>query len=654
MPRFKVQAQDGKILTIEAADEAGVDMAMKDYHSSVQIAQPEQKQEPSFMQSTVENAPFGQTVLDVAKGENPYQANPKGVGRLAGDIGTGAGLVGAGMAAGSAWPVVAGAGAGALAGAALEKSGVSPYLREKANEVRQSNEIPLIPSLGKYSPSIPQHDYGSEELGGLGQAANLMQEISREQGATQIDLVPTALSGVLGGLFTKGLNAAGINMEGATGQAPGAAGELQARGGDVTPAMVRAAEGKSGGIATGAENVARANPLTSGMMQGMDKKNAAAIQSKLSESIPASNLTPQGSGGLLGDTMENFQARRGSEVAAAKGAAKNLEVSDVGKIASNKIIKRLEERGVPSNEKGFAPETMKGTEGIGKATAETLVQVERDLRGATLPEAINYLDNFDETHGAALSQKYPAQASRVIQEARSVIKDTIVEAIGSKDPALAKQLRKADRQYSVSQPTVTKVLKNVRGETPTSEIVKNFMGKAGSKADKGLSRLSKTMNKQEFGNVQDSLVSEVLRSSTGKAGLSLAKLETSLNELGENSRYLKPEHLKALNEIKQMMKTANVMDLEFPNPPGTAAKVTNALLTSGGAIAAGQMFHNPLIPLGAAGLTGANALYMKLPALKMAAAKLGRKVGSPLIRASSNPIASGSAAAISSKREYAR
>lgn len=584
------------------------------------------KPEMTMGRALAENIPLGPTMLrkqDTGSFyDKPGEYGSGGTAQKLGDIGTVAGLGAAGATLG-AGPVGLGLGLGALAGAGLEKSGVSPALREAGRQTVASEKIQL-PFLPEFM--LPPK-FDAERLSklpeGLRQPVAFAQEAPGQLKATVLESIPSALGGLASMFGMKAIKSGAGRMAKAPVDAPGAAGQLQRAGGEVTPAMVRAAQGKQGGIASGVESVTRANPLTSGMMQKIDKKNIGAIKKTLASEIPASEMTPQSAGESFGQTMEAFQKRRGGEVGAAKAKAQQIDAGDVGQIASKKIIAKLEAGKVPFGEKGFTPETMTGREKIGKATAEALVKVERDLKGATLAETVDYLDNFDEAFGGELATKYPGAAARAMRDARSIIKDTLVEAIGTKDKALATELRRADRQYSVSQPTAKKVLEKFRGETPMSELIKSTMGKAGAKGDKGLRRLQSTMTPEEFGKVQDSLVSEVIKSSTGNKGISLAKLETNLREMGENTKFLKPEHLATLKKVQDMMKAANVVELEMPNPPGTAARQTGNLATIGGTgLVGGALAGHPLPLLGYAGGSAASAAYMKLPMVQQALKRL--------------------------------
>lgn len=187
MPRYKVKAHDGKTLTIDAQDESALDEAMSDYESQSQSvpeqAAPLQTKEEGIStgRALAENVPFGPTMLRKADTGSFYGKGIDAVAQGAGDIGAGAGLVGAGLALGAA-PVALGLGAGALAGAGLEKSGISPWLREKGQKFRDAGQVPQDQSVFK----------------------NFMSMLPREIGATSIEMIPSLSAGILGGLGLKG------------------------------------------------------------------------------------------------------------------------------------------------------------------------------------------------------------------------------------------------------------------------------------------------------------------------------------------------------------------------------------------------------------------------------------------------------------------
>ncbi len=621
MPTYKVKAFDGKTLTVQADDESALDEAMQDYEAS--ISKPAPESEGSIMANQL---PFGPTFKTVARGENPYTATPEGASAAFGDVGAAAGLGAAGLALGAA-PVAAGVGLGALAGYGLEKSGISPLLREKANDIRAG--APEVAPFSSPPSSLP--DWLQPSM-----LKSMASQVPREAAATSVDLVPSVATMALSGLGVKGLGKVGAGASKLPTQASGAAGLLQAEGGSLTPAMLKVAGGGTrNGIPAAVENLAKANPLTAGIIEKNQAKNVGAINKYAAMELPQGEIPKATMGQKLGETFEAFQKRRGGEVGAAKNAARSIQ-GEPGKFASDSIIKQLEDGGVPSNETGFDTASMTGRERLSKPVAETLVKVERDLRGATLEEAINYLDNFDEVQGPALRETYKGSADRAISSARSAIKDSIVRSVKQTDPELASQLQKADRQYSVSQGVVKPALKAIRGEGSDAGLVQRLFGKSGAKGDKSLARLQRTMTPEEFSGIQDGLLNDIMQNSRGVDGLSLNKLKTNLAALGENARYLKPEQLQALKNVQAMMETANVADLAVPNPSGSGTRALQNLATTGGIAGAGAALSSPLPLAGYLGGSAAQAAYLKAPgaiygmnkALRPAGAALSKAIGS--------------------------
>jgi hypothetical protein len=575
------------------------------------------RQTKGWGEAIVENLPFGGSVMDVAQGKAPYSASPEGVGRAAGDIGTASGLGAAAMMLGG--PVTAaGVGIGALAGAGLEKSGISPALREKAQGIRESKRVPFLPGPAGAIPGMnfEQKNFPSKVAGipGLGQLLNLGQEGLKESLATPVDIVPSALAGLLSGLGIKGVQSGAARVAKGPAPLPAGAGLLEDAGVTVTPAMKRFAEtGQRTGIPAAVENVSKANPLTAGMMEKIGKDAGQAVQRKVAAIPGAKMTTPLATGGALSKVMETFQKRRGTAVGAAKDALRGVEGGDVGKLASQRIINQLEQGGIPFDEAGFNVKLMKGGERMSPATAEALIGAERDLRGMGLGQAVNYLENFDAIHGNKLSSVYGNAATNAVKEARNLIKSTIMEAANAESPTLARALTEADRAYAISQPVVKPFLESARGMASDTNLASKLFGKSGSKADKSLRRLKSTMNPDEFGQVQDALASELLQRAGGVENMSLAKLKTALRDLGENRQYLKPGVVKALEEASVMMETADVANLGMPNPSGTANRLFNQLATVGGAAGAGAALSSPLPIAGYLGGSGLSAAYMKAP-----------------------------------------
>lgn len=597
-----------KVVALMDLDEHATDEQIKSLMGGSGAPPSPQSPEMSTGDALVANTPLLPDAIALAQGKYTEGGAADTAGRVAGDVGQAAGLAAPFAAMGTAAmaPVAAGVGLGALTGAALEKTGVSPYLRTEANKVRA--QVPAVePFVESDNPVIKALQY----------AKSIGFQVPNEAKATAIDLAPTALAMLGSGAALKGINA--LQSKPNLGKAPGAAGLLQEYGGKITPAMEQYAQkGQRSGMAPAIENLGRANPLTSGMLERTDKANVGAIKDYTAKTLPE-NLNV---GQNLTDTFENFQKTRGGAVEKAKNASRGLSVegSNPGQIASKNIIDKLQAAGVPVDEKGFRPDLMTGKESMSKSTAEALVEVERNLKGASIPEALNFLQNFDNDFAPVLRQKYGYSSDMPIKEARGIIRDSIDQAVSSASPDIAGQVKEANRVYSTSQPTVRSALEKIRGDVPTTELFNRIFGKSAAHADKGLGRLSRTMPADQFSNIQDSMAAALIQSSQTTGGdLSLKMLKTNLKNMDGNARYLKPEHSTAINNLIQMMETAGVAELGQPNPSGTGSRaVANTLLGGTGASA---LLGHPGPLAAAVGGSGASALYLKGPQIKAALGK---------------------------------
>lgn len=568
--------------------------------------------EMSTGDALVANTPLLPDAIALAQGKYTEGGAADTAGRVAGDVGQAAGLAApfASMGTAAMAPVAAGVGLGALTGAALEKTGVSPYLRTEANKVRA--QAPAVePFVESDNPVIKALQY----------AKSIGFQVPNEAKATAIDLAPTALAMLGSGAALKGINA--LQSKPNLGKAPGAAGLLQDYGGKVTPAMEQYAQkGQRSGMAPAIENLGRANPLTSGMLERTDKANIGAVKKYSQGTIPQGFNV----GDMLGETLEQFQKTRGGRIQAAKQAVSALPdlpaKSTPGRVASDMIIERLKQAGVPSDETGFRPDKMTKFEAMDPATAEALVQVEREVRGAQPGQTINYINNFDQEFGQALKAKYGNRATNAIKEARSILKAAVSKAASESDKGVAAEYSSANEQYSKTQPFVKSALEKVRGAESGEKLFQSMFGKSGQHADKSLRALSQGMPPEQFSKVQDTLAASIIENSTTDGKLSLPKLKTALGMIGENQKYLKPEVKAALDNVVKMMETAGVSELGQPNPSGTGSRAAaNTLLGGAGAAGAAALYGHPGPAAAALGGSGLSALYLKGPQIKAAIGK---------------------------------
>lgn len=602
-----------EIFTIEDGDEIleieadSPEEALSFIQSQKQAAKPPTGvAEMPLGEALIQNTPLAPGIRDLAKGQYTQGMDkPDITGRVAGDLGAASGIGASLMTAGGP-ATLAGIGLGAGLGALFEKTGASPALRHEASVIRDR------------APKVPAFISGERQPRKAWEfAKSIGAQIPNEAGATALELGPSVMSSIGTGLGLKG--AAALKARPQMGKAPGAAGLLQEQGGKITPAMEQFAKtGQRRGMAPAVENLSRANPLTSGMLERVDKANTAAIQKLSKERIPQGFNT----GDALGSVLEDFQKTRGSRIEAAKGAVKGLppvKGSAPGKAASDAIIKILQENEVPSDAKGFNPSKMTRFENMDPATAETLVRVEREVRNAKSPkEMVNYIQNFDKDFLPELQAKYGNAASGAIKQARSLLKVVLEEAVEKQSPDIAGEYRASNQQYARTQPFVKSALEKWRGAESSAKLFDSMFGKSGKHADKALKAFKEGMPPEQFSQVQDTLAAGLIENATVNGNLSLPKLKTALATIGENQKYLKPETRAAFQDVINMMETAGVSELGQPNPSGTGNRtLANWIL---GATAGAAPWS--LVPAAGAGAaSGAAALYMKAPQMKAALGK---------------------------------
>lgn len=219
MPRYKVQASDGKTLTIEAPDEHALDEAMSDYEAQSAPPPAAEPQAPSLGQRA------GEAVLSTIPGRGTYEAfkggasGPQKASAISADIAQAALLVPQGLAGG-----VRGLARGAGAGAAFNLAndylqGVNKSAGEAGGKIGDTlGKVTGYPFQERETPSVLR---------------NFLAQIPQAVGETAGELAPSAaalfLAGKAPGMLGRGAAAA----EGrAAAAAPGreAAQELTKRG----------------------------------------------------------------------------------------------------------------------------------------------------------------------------------------------------------------------------------------------------------------------------------------------------------------------------------------------------------------------------------------------------------------------------------------
>lgn len=161
--------------------------------SKYAAASKEQPDEMSWGKALVQNTPLVPSAIDLAKGEYVKGSGADVAGRISGDVGAAAGLAAPFLAASAAGAplgpvgvgVGAATGAGALIGAALEKSGFSPNQRKIAEGIRA--QAPPVEPFQESNDGFTKAYQYARSIGG---------QVPNELGATAHDLIPTVLGGL--------------------------------------------------------------------------------------------------------------------------------------------------------------------------------------------------------------------------------------------------------------------------------------------------------------------------------------------------------------------------------------------------------------------------------------------------------------------------
>lgn len=544
MPRFKVKAFDGKTLTIEAPDESALDEAMSDYELSAQPQTQAMPQEKSFGQAFAEGAPLTQTGGDLAQGKNPYPSSPEGAGRLAGDIGAGAGLGASMMALGG--PVTAaGIGGSALLNVLLEKSNISPNMRSMADRIRQTGPQPESQSV----------------------ASNFIQRLPAEIKAQSWELAPAVLNMLGMGAGAAGMKAAAPRV--APSPVPQAAQAIQASGGQPTAAM-RTSNPFLRGILGTAERSARTNPVLAGKYRDIDAANAEAV----------GQIAQKGFGN---DIMQPVRANAGANM---QGALTSL----------------ADERAAAYKPAVEAFSTIKDTKGFGAALADSLEGVKPEMlpsvrrlfepiqkkfaKGNMTPKQVELeiqdLRNVFDSQFADLQRANKAGysgADRSFQMGVDAIKSTYYNELDRLKPGLGKQLKEAKGDYAQRSEAMSPLSRAVGRRTDAPENIVPDLINSGTES---LGALKQTMNPKDWELTRTEIARTILDMAKGKdGGISIDKLQSLMNS-NAKIREIVPivfSEGAELGNIKGLMeagKLAGQNELGRVNPSGSGALALQA------------------------------------------------------------------------------
>lgn len=507
-----------------------------------------------------ENTPFGPTMLRKQDTGSFYGKGVEGAAQGLGDVGTAAGLGAAGMALGAA-PVALGVGAGALVGAGLEKTGVSPWLREKGQQIREGGEVPQDPSVLK----------------------NFLKMLPREAAATGVEMVPAVTSGLLSGLGMKGLVKGASKIKPST--MPQAITDIEGYGGKAMPSAT------GSGVAKIFEGSARTNPLLKGRYAKIDTQNLEAARKFAQERFGEDITTPVnvGIGKKMGETLGSMAERRSADykpaleaLKSAKGfpGFKKMLVSSVDQIADEANVTGSASKAFKTslqealNESGPSPVKLdkaltdvriKFANKFSTADQAVLGQVERDfdvLMGGLKDRYYQGLDNISSN----------LDASGKIQKG-----------------SLGSMLREAKADYRDASQAINPLNKIISSRHAKPEAVMGDVLKSGSE---GVKTLVESMSPAEKTAFRKEAARYILEKSKNKNGdISAASIETAL---GKDFKDILPilfgegEELGNITRLKDMMKASRIAELSAQNPPSSGTfLVEQAQGPIGGMAAAG-------------------------------------------------------------------
>lgn len=568
MPRYKVQAHDGKILTVEADDEAALDEAMADYEASTKPAPVAEAPKPA------ESGSWKDTAMEVVDRVTPLGSIKEIYGQLAADRPNDA------LKAGLAAADIASLG---LAG--------------KVKLAGQAGAAGLR-GIGQALAS-----------GALGGGAAMAAE---KAGAGPVGQTAAGLlGGGLGGMATGAKLAPKPSLS-------GAAASIQSAGGQLTPAM--AASSKTGaGLAGAMESSARTNPLLKGRFAGIDEKNAEAVRRLAQEKFGADVLMPRGeqSGEALGTALKSIASKRKEAYAPA--------VEALGKSKSfpgfqKSVMGAVDE--VAGDVSTVSADAFRKALKAELAGKKTPAEIDRALSSLKTRFKANLAP------GVALD----SQTTRDFKVMMNAVKDKFylgLDNLSSETPGLKGDLgqlvRSAKGDYAEASQAMEPLAKMLTLRRGKPEAIGSGLLQSGSK-NLGDLLLSADPKTQDL--LRSELAKSILGEAIGKEGISAEKLKTLLGVKYREVLPLLGGESGKLAELQEAMQLARMQNLATVNPSGSAR--TAAEIAQIGA--APYALFNPVALKALAAKTALDAgySYAGMP-IQQAAQSIGRLPGQPLL-----------------------
>jgi hypothetical protein len=535
--------------------------------------------------------PFAQAGKNLIAGKPAYDSGAEGASRMAGDIG-GTAAIGAGIASEGAVPAIQGLAKISGLNAALNALGIPQGAAKIGESMQKATD----------SVQIPSKVMG---INGLGDALNVIARVPGALADTATNLAPYLLAGKATGAaepVVKGAGEAPAPAEAASAQSPTPESLLLQHGGELSPAM-KAKNPLVKGVATGIEKLAAVNPVTSSLPEGIQAKNVAAVQKYLEGSLgpDVAGLSMTDYAPKLAQSIAEYKGDRSGRFAQAENSLSGIESKlpkPIGQMASDSIIKMLQDKGVPSDESGFNPALMTGNEKMDPTTAKGLIAMERQVRNAkTIPDLLAQRQNIDRS-GIMNFDAPPDAMGNLKKMARGIVNNTLTDAVASSgDQNAISAWKNANQEYSQTAPIMKKLGKAGSNALLGPEaLTKIITDKA--QGGQSLDRLKANLSPDQWGSVQDAGINAILDKSKTNGVLSAEKLKTNM---GQNMAHvfdrLDPDKQNVLKNAQQMMQKAGIADLSKDNPPGSGtAAIRNAHFL--GALAAPHVMIPETLGLG--------------------------------------------------------
>lgn len=541
MPKYRVQAHDGKTLTIEAPDEGALDEAMRDYESQgakaeAPVAASAPVEEPDFYNpaeiakrgaiGAAQTLPFAGAVMNKAQGKEAYQGSglEKGSAML-GDVSN---------AALTALTLGKGLGAGAALNAGLEASGVNEGLRKAGLALENAYE--------PKSSSV---------------ALNMLGNAPAYAGSMAMNILPA----ILAGKFKFGEPA----------PVPGIDPAIEARANFAKAEGLPLTKGETLGRTSQdalKEAAYRRSPGGEGAALDMQAKQQAAIREGL-----AKRVTGLGDDVLAGEIRQGAGMTEGRQLADVPDAAKQIR-SERGQAVGDAKAALAQEIPIRSNFakelSGTIDEALKKVSNAGKGSnrakvADLLESYKEQAKTVkTMAGAINFLDDFDSAIKGTFDREAPNVQKVHLADVRNKILDVLDEAGQHIAPEAQSNLKTAKAGFrEIADPAQD--LRSLE-ETNPSALLRGISGGNKSVAKvQGFNKVFEPGSPQRQG-LKSALIQDVIKKGTMKEGVSGSAMAKALDKIDQSTlNEIFSDNPKELADFKGFLK--GLSDIEAQRTP---------------------------------------------------------------------------------------